>query len=180
MITIISGTNRKGSDTFQFAKYINDLAAEKTDDEIRLFSLTDLPKDFLHERMYEADGQSPNLKDIQNQIMIPADKFIFVIPEYNGGFPGILKLFIDACSVWRYKSTFKNKKAAIVGIATGRAGNLRGIDHLTGVLHHVGTTVMPIQLPISSIDNLVDNNRIPTDQKTLQTINQFIEDFIEF
>jgi NAD(P)H-dependent FMN reductase len=48
--------------------------------------------------------------------------------------PGSLKLFIDACSVREYKQNFKGKKAALVGIASGRAGNLRGMDHLTGVM----------------------------------------------
>jgi NAD(P)H-dependent FMN reductase len=112
--------------------------------------------------------------------MVPANKFIFVIPEYNGGFPGIVKLFIDACSIRAYKPTFKNKKAALVGVATGRAGNLRGLDHMTGVLNHVGTIVMPKQLPISSIENLVNGNGEITDPNTIKVIEEYVDNFLAF
>ncbi|MEL6925942.1 MAG: NAD(P)H-dependent oxidoreductase, partial [Bacteroidota bacterium] len=125
-------------------------------------------------------GQTQSLSDIQDRIMIPAGKFVYVMPEYNGGFPGIVKLFIDACSVREYAATFKGKKAALVGVATGRAGNLRGLDHMSGVLNHVGTIVMPNKLPISSISKLQNGHGNIDDPDTLKTLDQYVEDFLSF
>ena len=180
MITIISSTNRKNSECLQFSKHFFELFHERVGDEVKLLALEDLPQNMLHSDMYEQEGQSRQLGLIQDEFMIPADKFFFVIPEYNGGFPGVLKLFLDACSVREYSRTFEGKKAALVGIATGRAGNLRGMDHLTGVLHYIGTVVMPNKLPISSIKKITDREGRITDIETLEAMKQQVEDFLLF
>ena len=112
--------------------------------------------------------------------MLPAQKFIFISPEYNGSFPGVLKLFLDACSVREYKATFKGKKAALVGIATGRAGNLRGMDHLTGILNHLGIIVLPNKVPISKIDQLYGESGDIADAVTLRLIERHVEEFLAF
>ena len=112
--------------------------------------------------------------------MLPANKFVFVIPEYNGSFPGVLKLFLDACSIREYKATFSGKKAVLVGIASGRAGNLRGMDHLCDILHHVGTIVHPNKLPISNIEALIDSKGKITDSACKKALKKHMEDLLDF
>jgi len=180
MITVISGTNRTDSETMKFAQHIESLLKDKSDEAIHLFSMMDLPSDFLTNQMYDKGGQAESLGEIQNEVMIPANKFVFVMPEYNGGFPGIVKLFIDACSARAYKETFKGKKAALVGVATGRAGNLRGIDHMTSILNHMGTLVMPKQLPISSIGDLKNGNGKIEDEGTIKAMEAYVDAFLAF
>jgi NAD(P)H-dependent FMN reductase len=102
------------------------------------------------------------------------------VPEYNGSFPGSVKLFIDACTVREYSRNFKDKKAALVGIASGRAGNLRGMDHLTGVLNYLGMTVMPDKLPISSIFKLKNGNGEVTDEDTLKIMEAHAKAFTAY
>ncbi len=180
MITVISGTNRHNSEALHFAKYYTSLLTSKTDELVQLLSLESIPHDWFHPGMYEKGAQSPSLAALQDQYILPAKKFLYVIPEYNGGFPGVLKLFLDACSIREYKASFSGKKAALVGVASGRAGNLRGIEHLTGILHHVGTIVMPQILPISSIENLMDNDGNITNAGTLTAIERQVDAFIKF
>jgi chromate reductase, NAD(P)H dehydrogenase (quinone) len=179
MITIISGTNRPNSKTLLFANQFYEIFQAKTDDTVHFLNLEDLPANIINDMMYAASGQSKTLAKIQDKMIVPATKFYIVSPEYNGSFPGILKLFIDACSVREYKASFKGKKAGLVGIADGRAGNLRGMDHLTGVLHHVGTTVMPAQLPISSLKTLLTPEGKINDA-TLKVMEAHVEQFLNF
>lgn len=180
MITIISGTNRKGSATEKFAKHFYKLIKSKTKQPVKFFSLQKLPDDILHVGMYSGKKQSKALRKIQEEIMIPAEKFIFVCPEYNGSFPGVLKLFLDACSIHEYQPTFKGKKAGLVGIASGRAGNLRGMDHLSTVLNHVGTEVMGAKLPISQCEDLIDKKGVISDKNTLEAIESHVDAFLEY
>ena len=180
MITIIAGTNRKDSEALVFARYYEQLFQKHGKEAVKLLALKDLPADMLHSGMYESEGQSSTLATIQDEYMIAADKFLFVIPEYNGGFPGILKLFLDACSIREYGATFKGKKAALTGIAAGRAGNLRGMDHLAGILNYVGITVMPNKLPISRIETLLDGNRQISDLETQKVMEQQVLEFIGY
>ncbi|MFN7116976.1 MAG: NADPH-dependent FMN reductase [Saprospiraceae bacterium] len=180
MITVISGTDRRESESLNFAKKYVELIQSKTDDPVKLLALEDIPHDWWHVDMYETDGQTPSLAHLQDEYILPASKFIFVSPEYNGSFPGVLKLFLDACSVRAYKASFKHKKAALVGIATGRAGNLRGMDHLTGILNHLGIIVLPNKVPISKIDQLYDSDGNIVDAPTLRTIEKHVEEFLAF
>jgi len=180
MITVISGTNRRGSVTEKFAKHFYKLLKSKTKEEVKYFSLQKLPEDVVHNSMYSDKKQSKSLRKIQKEIMIPAEKYFVISPEYNGSFPGILKLFIDACSIYEYRSTFNNKKVALVGVASGRAGNLRGLDHLTGVFHHVGSNVMPNKLPISKTGDLMDNKGNIADKNTLKTMEALVNEFLKY
>jgi NAD(P)H-dependent FMN reductase len=180
MITVISGTNRKNSACGKFAEKFAALLRAREQKAVRLLLLEEIPHDWIHPFMYKEGGQSPSLARLQDEYMLPAEKFVFVIPEYNGSFPGILKLFLDACSVRAYKPTFKGKKACIIGVATGRAGNIRGIDHLTGVLMHVGTLVMPAILPISRIKDLMDGDGQIADPATINDMDAYAQAFLDF
>lgn len=180
MITVISSSNRKDNKCRIFAEHYVAMLKTKGNETVELLALEDIPHDWFFPEMYEGEDQALSLAGIQDKYMLPADKFVFVSSEYNGSFPGALKLFIDAISVREYKATFKGKKAALVGVATGRAGNLRGMDHLTGILNHVGTIVLPNKLPISKINALLDTNENIIDKDTLKAIEQQIDEFYAF
>ena len=125
MLTLISGTNRPGSNTLKVSRQYSKLLNEKGLAH-ELFSLEQLPAGIFNSAMYEhldTKLYSPAHQDLMDKYLIPVDKFIFIVPEYNGSFPGIFKAFIDASNV---SACFHNKKCCIVGVADGRAGNLRG------------------------------------------------------
>lgn len=147
MITLISGTNREHSRTLRFANIYKQLLLEQGA-EVQLLSLCDVPVEILLTDVYGKDTKPASVEALQQQYFIPADKFVFIFPEYNGSIPGVLKLLIDSLDPRR---AFQGKKASLVGIATGRAGNLRGLDHLTSILHHMKVSVMPYLLPVSKV-----------------------------
>lgn len=173
MITLISGTNRVHSLTEKFSRIYFDLIKAKYDD-VKFFNLTNLPPSIIEMEVYD---NTPNeLSKIQSEVFDASNRFIFIIPEYHGSMPGILKLLIDVLDA---KTAFKNKKAALVGIATGRAGNLRGMDHLSSVLQHMGVTVMPFMLPVSRVqDELTDLHTLK--EPTLKVVNRHIDEFLAF
>ncbi|MCO6488518.1 MAG: NAD(P)H-dependent oxidoreductase [Phaeodactylibacter sp.] len=178
MITVISGTNRQNSECLKFAALYYEMLRESTEKQVKLLALEQIPHDWFHPEMYKK--QAPSLARLQDEYILPAQKFVFVMPEYNGGFPGALKLFIDACTVRKYTSNFQGKKAALVGIATGRAGNLRGMEHLTGVLNYLGTIVMPNKLPISRISDLKNGEGEVIDEETLKVMRAHALEFVRF
>ncbi|MCI5084179.1 MAG: NAD(P)H-dependent oxidoreductase [Saprospiraceae bacterium] len=180
MITVISGSNRKGSECLRFAQKYADLLRLNTEEEVSLVALENIAHDWFSPLMYKSGKQGKIITEIQDAYILPAEKFVFVIPEYNGGVPGSLKLFIDAISVRKYKENFKNKKAALIGVATGRAGNLRGLDHMADVLNHMGTVVFPNKQPISKIGDLTDDEMGVTDEATINLMEKHAISFIHF
>ena len=180
MITIISGTDRKDGLTHILANHYYQMIQAKTSEKVLFFSLENLPNDVFGSSMYQKDTLAPSFQEIEDTYLIPADKLLFVIPEYNGSFPGILKLFIDACTIRSKMSVFNNKKAALVGVATGRAGNIRGLEHFTSVLMFMNVTILPNLLPISAFNKMVDNAHNIVDEATLQNIEKQIDAFLKF
>lgn len=178
MITIIVGTNRKKSEAKNFGKKYYELL-KSVNQNVNFLHLKDVDTSIYNPDMYDESLHQDLLK-IQDDWLIPTNKFIFVIPEYNGGMPGALKMFIDAVSIRKRPETFDGKKAAIVGVSSGRAGNLRGMEHLTGVLNYLGTTVLPNRQPYSSIHKLLDKQGNITDEPTIEVIKKHVEQIIIF
>ncbi|MBC8173616.1 MAG: NAD(P)H-dependent oxidoreductase [Chitinophagales bacterium] len=174
MITIISATNRKESNTIKVAREYERLLIER-DQPVQVLSLQDFPKDMLSDMMYDEDNET--FLHIQQQYFFPIDKIIFILPEYNGSMPGILKMLIDASDI---KRAFYGKKALLVGIATGRSGNVRGMDHLTGILHYLKVTVHWNKLPISKINHEIDPDGRFYIPETTKVVQSQIDDFILF
>ncbi len=173
MTLIVSGTNRINSNTLKLAKYYQKTLLAKGLDA-QLLSLTDLPETLIHSDLY---GQrSEAFQKIQNQVTA-AQKFIFIVPEYNGSFPGVLKLFIDAC---KFPDSFYDKKAALVGHSTGKYGNIRGIDHLTGVCNYMNLHVMPLKIHIPAIHTEFDENGDLFKEDTLKFTKQQMDKFIVY
>lgn len=163
---IISGTNRLDSASIKVAsEYFNRLT--KAGKSCELYSLEG----------FKWFQRTPDFLELQERLFIPAQKFIFVMPEYNGSVPGVLKLMIDLLD---YKRTWHLKKVLLVGVSSGRAGNLRGMEHMTGILHYLKAVVHPNKLPISRVDLLVTNSVLKLDQETSRAVDLQIEEFIAF
>lgn len=150
MITIIKGTNRKESTTARIAHLLKSLI-ENRGEQACILDLADLPSDFLQPNMY--DVRLPEFMEIVERTLVHSTSFIFVIPEYNGSYPGVLKLFIDALPI----ELLRGKYASIVGLSDGHAGNIRGQEHLTGVLHHLKMHVHYHKPKLSSITKSFDS-----------------------
>lgn len=179
MITIISGTNRPNSKSLEISKHLKQIiqSIDATQD-VQILNLEDVPFEAFNSDMYSAEGQHPQLTKIQDQYIIKSDKWIIVSPEYNGSYPGVLKFFIDAMSVKDYVATFKAKKAGLVGVSSGRAGNLRGMEHLAGALNYLGVTTMPNKLPISSVGDVLTDSGLAEESK--ETLTNYCKDFLAF
>ena len=55
-----------------------------------------LPSDFLTSVLYQPSKSSHPEWQLWQEKVDALDVLVFVIPEYNGSYPGILKAFIDA------------------------------------------------------------------------------------
>lgn len=166
MITIISGTNRKGNRTIRIVSYYREA----------LIRLGEDPKVLLPEGI-DLNKRTPELERVEEEILIPSEKFIFILPEYNGSFPGAIKTLIDLC---RVRECFFGKKALLTGVADGRAGNLRGMEHFTGILNHMHVVVHPDRLPISMVKSLVNEKGELTDKQTRKVIDEQLREFLAF
>jgi NAD(P)H-dependent FMN reductase len=70
-----------------------------------------------------------------------------------------------------------NKHVCLVGVADGRAGNLRGLEHLTGILHYLKMHVYHNKLPISGVNKMMNGEGGFTEDQMKACVAQ-IEGFL--
>ncbi len=156
--------------TLRVAKVYYEMMLEQvqgTDTEVKLLTLEGL-------NVWE---RNPQLLQVEQDLLIPSGKFVFIMPEYNGSFPGILKLLMDNSDI---KKCWWHKKAAMVGVADGRGGNLRGLEHMTNILHYLKMNVLYNKLPLSRINDEIDDKGLWLKPGTANAIKQQIEEFLKY
>jgi NAD(P)H-dependent FMN reductase len=143
----------------------------------QLLDLAEVKLELFVREMYDASKMAPDLKNLQRQYISEVKKLVFFVPEYNGSYPGVLKLFLDGISVNEYSRNFKGKYVALAGVASGRAGNLRGMDHLSASIGYMGAWVLPNKLPLSNIEAMLTDGKL-TDESTISALKSLAEQLI--
>jgi chromate reductase, NAD(P)H dehydrogenase (quinone) len=149
LIVGISGTNRPGNYTSR--------ALEVTLDEIR--------KVDADTRIEVVDGRqlqlgfpgSPSTPDAQKlqTLLREAAGVVLATPEYHGTFAAFTKLIIENLG---HPSALKDKPVALLGVAAGRIGAIKSVEHLRSVLAHVGALVIPGSISVAGIQTAFDRN----------------------
>lgn len=100
---------------------------------------------------------TPRIKDssVGHHYFEEADAIIFIIPEYNGSYPGVLKTSIDYY-VQPDGSAIKNKPVLLVGTSGGNSGNMLGISHFSDVMYSIKANLVSFRIYIRNIGSLAD------------------------
>lgn len=136
-ITIVSTTSRNGSKTLELSHFVQSLFLKKGI-EVKILDLRDLPEDFFTSVLYRSP-KSDSFRGIQ-ELVTSTDKFLFIIPEYNCSFPGILKSFVDALD---FPKSFRGKKGGMIGLSDGTQGATVAMSHFSDILNYLGVTLVP-------------------------------------
>jgi chromate reductase len=78
---------------------------------------------------------------------------ILVTPEYHGSFSSVMKLIIENLG---YPSALEGKPVALMGVAAGAIGAIKSLEHLRGVVSHVGGIVLPLPISIANVQKVFD------------------------
>ena len=158
-ITIISGTNRTGSATRALAGHVAALyAAEGA--KTALLDLATLGPEWFTPDAYAArnDTTRPEARAV-----LDADGLVVLTPEYNGSFPGVLKLFLDLLP---FPAALDGRPAAFIGLAAGNWGGLRAVEQLQSIFAYRNAHLFPQRIFIPNSDDNLDNGTPKPDYAT--------------
>ena len=102
-----------------------------------------------------------------------ADALIIVSPEYNHGYPGLLKHVLDSCL-----KEYIHKAAGIVGVSAGVFGGTRMIQNLLPVLRELGLVTIFWDVNFSNVQNAFDSAGKLRDPAFTRRIDKFIKELI--
>lgn len=173
MIEIISGTNRPGANALRIAHLIERLYAEQGV-PARVLNLQDLPRELFDPTSYAEKPAS--FGPIQDRVLA-ADGLHIVTPEYNGGFPGVLKYFID---MLKFPESFERRPVAFVGEAAGVWGAIRPVEMLQLVFGYRNAHTFPARVFIDKVHEKLDADGNLTSEYHLKMLREQTVGFAEF
>lgn len=172
-IEIISGTDRPGANALKISRYLQKLYRSHGV-QAGIVDLQDFPTEKISGGRYgEEIGE---IEDFIRPI-IDADGLVIVCPEYNGGYPGILKLMIDYLP---FPESLNKKPISFVGEATGAFGALRAVEQLQQVVGYRNAHVFPERVFIPRVNKNFDPESGIRDSMQQQLLEEQIENFIAF
>ncbi len=150
MILIISGTNRPGANALKVSKILKAHYAA-AGEAAEIYSLSEMPREIFDPSSYAKKPES--WLAVQQRILDAAGLHL-VTPEYNGGFPGVLKYFID---MLKFPESFEAKPVAFTGEAAGIWGAIRPVEQLQHLFGYRNAHVYPDRVFIPGITGKLDD-----------------------
>jgi NAD(P)H-dependent FMN reductase len=89
------------------------------------------------------------------QTIRAAHGIVLATPEYHGTFAAMTKLIIENLG---FPSAIAEKPVVLIGVASGRIGAIKSLEHLKSVMAHVGALVTPGSISIAGVQKAFDPN----------------------
>ena len=167
-ITLVLGTARKGRNSERVARYVRSLFEAQSDARLTFVDVRE------HIQMAETvppwgEGGANEVKTPWQKIATDTESFVFILREYNHGYPGEWKLLLDSL----YKE-YKGKDAYIVGVSDGTFSGVRVADHVKPVLVEVGLVPQRTALYVGHADDALTEEGESTDEKFSERAEAFV------
>ncbi len=167
-LPILLGTNRKDRLSEHAAKWVFAKMEERDEIETRFFDVRDfdLPS-------YDYGTEIAGLFPEWRNAIIKADGLVIVTPEYNHGYPGILKSVIDVLL-----KEYIHKAVAFVGVSAGPWGGTRVIESMVPMVRELGLAVTFTDLNFPTVAGKFDENGNILDSTYEKRVAGFLDELV--
>lgn len=172
-IKIISATDRPNSQALLVSQYVAKKYSEKGLN-CDIISLEDYPWEEIIGGSY--DSELPSVQAF-NKPILDADGLVFVVPEYNGSFPGVLKVFIDYMP---FPKALLHKPIAYIGEAAGAFGALRAVEQLQLIMNYRNALNFPERVFLQRVTKIFDAENGPKEESIMNMLQSQIDGFSSF
>ncbi|HLE62763.1 MAG TPA: NAD(P)H-dependent oxidoreductase [Pyrinomonadaceae bacterium] len=165
-IPVILGTARKGRASENVANFVFSEVKKRDGIETELIDIRNLN--------LPMDDAGEAIKIPQFSATVErADGLVLVVPEYNHGYPGLLKHALDS-----NLKEYIHKAVGICGVSAGGFGGTRVIENLLPVLRELGLVTIFWDGNFSGAQNLFDTDGNLLDQSYVKRIDKFLRELI--
>lgn len=170
-LAIVLGTAREGRRSERVAEHLVILGKKLPNVEVTYVDVADHLETFRTVRF----GKEAEADHAWARIAEESDGFVFVIPEYNHGYPGEWKLLMDTLN----NDEFVGKACGIAGVSSGVFGGARMVELAKLHLVHRGFYVIRDVLYFPNIKEQFDENGDILDGEQAERSKRFLEALLE-
>ena len=165
-IPVILGTARQGRQSEHAARFVFEQTKKRAGVETELIDVRTLPM--------RLDDAGEQMKDAAFSATIErCDALIVVTPEYNHGYPGLLKHALDM-----NLKEYIHKAVGICGVSAGPFGGTRVIEQLLPVMRELGLVTIFEDVNFGRIGSLFDKQGNLLDQNLVRRLDKFLNELI--
>ena len=120
------------------------------------------------------DDAGEAIKDPEfSEQMNRADALVIVCPEYNRGYPGLLKHVLDT-----NLKEYIHKAVGVVGVSSGIFGGARVIENLLPVLRELGLVTTFWDVNFTIVQSRFDESGMLLDESFLPRVEKFLDELL--
>ncbi|MEJ7711819.1 MAG: NADPH-dependent FMN reductase [Pyrinomonadaceae bacterium] len=165
-IPTILGTARQGRESEHVARFVAGEVAKRTDVETQLIDIRDI--------QLSMTDAGEELKDSEFSATVArADALVIVVPEYNHGYPGLLKHVLDT-----NLKEYIHKAVGICGVSAGGFGGARVIENLLPVMRELGLITIFQDVNFSRVQDLFDTSGKLLNESYVRHTDKFLKELI--
>jgi NAD(P)H-dependent FMN reductase len=165
-IPVILGTVRKGRMSAHAARFVTEQLKTQEGVETELIDIAGLP--------LPVDDAGEAIKDEAFSARITrADGLVLVTPEYNRGFPGLLKHVLDTCL-----KEYVHKAVGLVGVSAGSFGGARVIENSLSTLRELGLVTIFWDVNVRNVGKAFDESGKLLDPIIARQTDKFLKELI--
>src|SRR6184192_4621196 len=165
-IPIVLGTARQGRQSENVARFVFEQTKKRADVETELIDVCKLPM-----KLEDAGEQ---MKDPKFSATIQrCDGLIIVTPEYNHGYPGLLKHALDM-----NLEEYIHKAVGICGVSAGSFGGTRVIEALLPVMRELGLVTIFNDVNFANAGKIFGEDGILLDEGFVRRTGKFLDELI--
>ena len=165
-IPVILGTARQGRQSGHVANFVISEMKKRPEIETELIDVRHLKMrlDDAGEEMKDADYAAK---------MTRADGLVIVAPEYNHGYPGLLKHALDMCL-----EEYIHKVVGLIGVSAGPFGGSRVIEQLVPVVRELGLAVSFTDVNFSKVRDAFDEQGKLKEEAYVGRVAKFLNELV--
>ena len=165
-IPVILGTVRKGRRSENAARFVFDETKKRAEVETEFVDIGKIPM--------RLDDAGEQMKDQTfSDLVRRADGLILVMPEYNHGYPGLLKHALDM-----NLEEYIHKAVGICGVSAGQFGGARVIEALLPVLRELGLVTIFTDVNFGNVGKIFGEDGKLVDETFVRRTGKFLDELI--
>jgi NAD(P)H-dependent FMN reductase len=171
-IPVILGSTRRDRKSPRAATFVASRLSVTGRVQPTLIDLAALNLPIMEERLRMRQDPPPGLPEFADAVR-NADALVVVTPEYNNGYPGILKNALDYLL-----PEYKRQPVGIVTVSSGDFGGVNCLAMLRHIFLHMGAIPVPARLPIQRVQETFGEDGNPVDQAYYKRADAFIAELL--
>lgn len=165
-IPVILGTGRTGRMSEPVANFVHGELRQRAEIETELIDIRTIP--------VHSEGPTDEHKDAAFAAkMQRADGLVLVVPEYNHGYPGLLKQVLDM-----NLEEYIHKAVGLCGVSAGPFGGSRVIENLLPVLRELGLMTTFTDVNFGHARTLFDDQGKLLNEAYIRRVGGFFDELI--